>query len=202
MTFKVGITGGIGSGKSTVAQVFSTLGVPVYYADDAAKHIMNVNPEVKQAIVGIFGEDVYEGGTLQRKVLSSKVFNDKNKLAQLNAIVHPATIRFGNEWLARQTYPYAIKEAALLFETGTAAQLDFIIGVYAPDALRIHRVMERDNVSRELVKQRMEKQIQEQIKMRLCDAVIVNNDQEMVIPQVLALHEQLLERAKAKDQTI
>lgn len=201
MTFKVGITGGIGSGKSTVAQVFSTLGVPVYYADDAAKHIMNVNPEVKQAIVGIFGEDVYEGGTLQRKVLSSKVFNDKNKLAQLNAIVHPATIRFGNEWLARQTYPYAIKEAALLFETGTAAQLDFIIGVYAPDALRIHRVMERDNVSRELVKQRMEKQIQEQIKMRLCDAVIVNNDQEMVIPQVLALHEQLLERAKAKDQT-
>ncbi|MCM5528165.1 dephospho-CoA kinase [Parasegetibacter sp. NRK P23] len=201
MTFKVGITGGIGSGKSTVAQVFSTLGVPVYYADDAAKHIMNVNPEVKQAIVGIFGEDVYEGGTLQRKVLSSKVFNDKNKLAQLNAIVHPATIRFGNEWLARQTYPYAIKEAALLFETGTAAQLNFIIGVYAPDALRIHRVMERDNVSRELVKQRMEKQIQEQIKMRLCDAVIVNNDQEMVIPQVLALHEQLLERAKAKDQT-
>lgn len=201
MTFKVGITGGIGSGKSTVAQVFSTLGVPVYYADDAAKHIMNVNPEVKQAIVGIFGEDVYEGGTLQRKVLSSKVFNDKNKLAQLNAIVHPATIRFGNEWLARQTYPYAIKEAALLFETGTAAQLDFIIGVYAPDALRIHRVMERDNVSKELVKQRMEKQIQEQIKMRLCDAVIVNNDQEMVIPQVLALHEQLLERAKAKDQT-
>lgn len=201
MTFKVGITGGIGSGKSTVAQVFSTLGVPVYYADDAAKHIMNVDTEVKQAIMAIFGEEVYEGGTLQRKALSAKVFNDKNKLAQLNAIVHPATIRFGNEWLARQTYLYAIKEAALLFETGTAAQLDFIIGVYAPDTLRIHRVMERDNVSMELVKQRMEKQIQEQIKMRLCDAVIINNDQEMVIPQVLALHEQLLERAQAKDQT-
>ena len=201
MTFKVGITGGIGSGKSTVAQVFSTLGVPVYYADDAAKHIMNVDPAVKEAIITLFGEEVYEGGTLQRKTLSAKVFNDKDKLAQLNAIVHPATIRFGNEWLERQTYPYAIKEAALLFETGTAAQLDFIIGVYAPDTLRIHRVMERDGVSRELVKQRMEKQIQEQIKMRLCDAVIVNNDQEMVIPQVLALHEQLLERAQTKDQT-
>lgn len=201
MTFKVGITGGIGSGKSTVAQVFSTLGVPVYYADDAAKHIMNVDPAVKQAIIAIFGEEVYEGGTLQRKALSAKVFNDKDKLTQLNAIVHPATIRFGNEWLERQTYPYAIKEAALLFETGTAAQLDFIIGVYAPDTLRIHRVMERDGVSGELVKQRMEKQIQEQIKMRLCDAVIVNNDQEMVIPQVLALHEQLLERAQTKDQT-
>ena len=201
MTFKVGITGGIGSGKSTVAQVFSTLGVPVYYADDAAKHIMNVAPAVKEAIIAIFGEEVYDGGTLQRKALSAKVFNDKDKLAQLNAIVHPATIRFGNEWLERQTYPYAIKEAALLFETGTAAQLDFIIGVYAPDTLRIHRVMERDGVSRELVKQRMEKQIQEQIKMRLCDTVIVNNDQEMVIPQVLALHKQLLERAQAKDQT-
>lgn len=201
MTFKVGITGGIGSGKSTVAQVFSTLGVPVYYADDAAKHIMNVDPAMKEAIIAIFGEEVYEGGTLQRKALSAKVFNDKDKLAQLNAIVHPATIRFGNEWLERQTYPYAIKEAALLFETGTAAQLDFIIGVYAPDTLRILRVMERDGVSRELVKQRMEKQIQEQIKMRLCDAVIVNNDQEMVIPQVLALHEQLLERAQTKDQT-
>ena len=201
MTFKVGITGGIGSGKSTVAQVFSTLGVPVYYADDAAKHIMNVAPAVKEAIIAIFGEEVYDGGTLQRKALSAKVFNDKDKLAQLNAIVHPATIRFGNEWLERQTYPYAIKEAALLFETGTAAQLDFIIGVYAPDTLRIHRVMERDGVSRELVKQRMEKQIQEQIKMRLCDTVIVNNDQEMVIPQVLALHEQLLERAQTKDQT-
>ena len=201
MTFKVGITGGIGSGKSTVAQVFSTLGVPVYYADDAAKHIMNVDPAVKEAITAIFGEEVYEGGTLQRKALSAKVFNDKDKLAQLNAIVHPATIRFGNEWLERQTYPYAIKEAALLFETGTAAQLDFIIGVYAPDTLRIHRVMERDGVSRELVKQRMEKQIQEQIKMRLCDTVIVNNDQEMVVPQVLALHQQLLERAQTKDQT-
>ncbi|MGV3767816.1 MAG: dephospho-CoA kinase [Chitinophagaceae bacterium] len=201
MTFKVGITGGIGSGKSTVAQVFSTLGVPVYYADDAAKHIMNVDPTVKGAIMATFGEEVYAGGTLQRKVLSAKVFNNKDKLAQLNAIVHPATIRFGNEWLGRQTYPYAIKEAALLFETGTAGQLDFVIGVYAPDALRIHRVMERDGVSRELVKQRMEKQIQEQIKMRLCDAVIVNNDQEMVIPQVLALHEQLLQRAHTKNTT-
>ena len=201
MTFKVGITGGIGSGKSTVAHVFSTLGVPVYYADDAAKHIMNVDPAVKEAITALFGEEVYEGGTLQRKALSAKVFNDKDKLAQLNAIVHPATIRFGNEWLERQTYPYAIKEAALLFETGTAAQLDFIIGVYAPDTLRIRRVMERDGVSRELVKQRMEKQIQEQIKMRLCDTVIVNNDQEMVIPQVLALHEQLLQRAHTKNTT-
>lgn len=194
--YKVGITGGIGSGKSTVCRVFSLLGIPVYYADDAAKEIMHKDEQLKASIKHHFGENIYdENGQLQRAALGKIVFNDKDKLELLNSLVHPATIRQGEEWAARQQAPYVIKEAALLFESGSAASLDVIIGVTAPQPLRILRVMKRDNVSREDVLARMYKQIEEPVKMKLCDFVIHNDDQQMVIPQVLKLHAQLLERA-------
>lgn len=192
---KVGITGGIGSGKSTVTRIFSTLGVPVYFADDAAKRLMNEDADLQFQLIKAFGADTYFEGVLNRKYLSSIVFNNPSKLELLNSIVHPLTINDAAAWMAKQNAPYLIKEAALIFESGSQDMLDHVIGVYAPESLRIHRVMKRDGVSREEVKARMRKQIEETIKMRLCDTVILNDEQHMVIPQVLELHEQLMERS-------
>jgi dephospho-CoA kinase len=188
---KIGITGGIGSGKSMVAKVFEHLGIPVYNADTAAKSLMENDPALRASITELFGPEAYLNGTLNRSYISSLVFKDRSKLEALNALVHPATIKYGKDWMSLQTPPYAIKEAALIFESGTQNELDYVIGVYAPQALRIHRVMQRDNLTREQVLQRMANQIEESIKMRLCDFVVVNDDQQLVLPQVLALHERL-----------
>lgn len=191
MTLKIGITGGIGSGKSTVAKVFETLGVPVYYADEAAKRIMNEDALLKQQIIEHFGPATYKNNQLDRHYLASMVFNNKAKLELLNSLVHPATIRDGEQWMQQQTTPYAIKEAALIFESGTQDQLDYIIGVSAPAPLRILRAMKRDGSTREQVMARMNKQIQEVIKIRLCDFIVYNDEQQPVIPQVLELHGKL-----------
>lgn len=193
---KVGITGGIGSGKSLVTRIFSTLGVPVYYADDAAKRLMNEDVSIREQLISAFGESTYSDGLLNRKYLSSLVFTDPSKLAQLNAIVHPVTINDAAVWMERQHAPYVIKEAALIFESGSQDMLDHVIGVYAPESLRIHRVMKRDGITREDVKSRMGKQIEETIKMRLCDTVILNDEQHMVIQQVLDVHHELLNRSR------
>jgi dephospho-CoA kinase len=195
---RVGLTGGIGSGKSTIAGIFEVLGIPVSFADREAKRIMNEDPDLKAQITGYFGPDAYIGGTLNRSWLASEVFTDPVKLETLNSFVHPATIRQGEKWMRSVTgrAPYAIREAALIFETRAAAQLDFIIGVNAPTALRIHRTMQRDHRTREEVLQRMHNQIDEEIKMRLCDAVIQNDGQQAVLPQVLALHQRLLKLAE------
>ncbi|MBV7529326.1 dephospho-CoA kinase [Chitinophaga sp. sic0106] len=196
---KVGITGGIGSGKSTVSKIFELLGIPVYYADDKAKDILVRDQELAEQVKHHFGADIYEtDGTLNRKRLGNIVFNDKDKLALLNSLVHPATIRDSNNWAAEQQAPYVLKEAALLFETESFHHLDKIIGVSAPQPLRLLRVMKRDNASRNDVLARMHKQIDETIKMRLSDYVIYNDEQHMVIPQVLALHQTLLELAAQK----
>ena len=192
MILKVGLTGGIGSGKTTVAQIFITLGIPVFFADDVAKKIMNEDVELMQNIQHTFGIEAYENGKLNRKYLADIVFKDPLKLEQLNALVHPATINAAEKWMQQQSTSYIIKEAALLFEAGTAAGLDYVIGVYAPQHVRIQRVMQRDNVTREEVIARMNKQINEEIKMRLCDFVIVNDEQQLVIPQVIELHQQLI----------
>jgi dephospho-CoA kinase len=189
---KIGITGGIGSGKTTVAKVFETLGIPVYYADDEAKRIMNEDEELKKKITANFGNESYENGKLNRAYLASVVFNDSYKLDLLNSIVHPATIKDAEQWMQNKNTPYALKEAALLFESGAAENLDYVIGVTAPQPLRIKRVMERDAVTREEVLKRINRQIEEDIKMKLCDFVIVNDEQQLVIPQVLQLHKQLL----------
>jgi dephospho-CoA kinase len=189
---KVGITGGIGSGKSTVSRIFELLGVPVYYADTAAKEIMHTDEELKAKVQEHFGPDIYKDGKLDRAALGKIVFNDKEQLELLNSLVHPATIRHSDEWASRQNAPYVLKEAALLFESGSSQSLDKIIGVFAPQPLRLLRVMKRDNATREEVLARMNKQIDENIKMRLCDYVIHNDEQQLVIPQVLSLHETLL----------
>ncbi len=189
---KIGITGGIGSGKSTVAKAFEMLGMPVYYADVASKKIMNEDASIKQHIIELFGNQAYKNEQLNRYFIAEVVFNNPEKLEQLNAIVHPATIKAADIWMQLQTTPYALKEAALIFESGAQEFLDYVIGVYTPKPLRIQRVMQRDACTRDEVLARMNRQMDDEIKMKLCDYVINNNEQELVLPQVIELHEKLL----------
>lgn len=193
---KIGLTGGIGSGKSTVAQIFEVLSVPVYYADRAAKYLMNDDYDLKDKIISTFGYQSYKEGKLDRQYLANLVFSDKAKLELLNSIVHPATIRDGEEWMQKQTTPYAIKEVAILFESGLEEYFDYIIGVTAPEPLRIQRVITRDQLTEDEVRQRLRQQMDEAEKMSKCDFVINNDEVEAVLPQVLLIHESLLKESK------
>jgi dephospho-CoA kinase len=195
MSLRIGITGGIGSGKTTVAKIFEVLGIPVYYADDAAKVLMNTDKELKKQIKKHFGEESYVNDQLDRKYLGSQVFNDIYKLDLLNSLVHPVTIANAEKWMAEQKGSYGIKEAALFYESGSAENIDYMIGVYAPQHLRIKRVMDRDAVTRDEVLKRINHQINEELKMKLCDFVIINDEQQLVIPQVMALHQKFITSA-------
>jgi dephospho-CoA kinase len=192
---KVGITGGIGSGKTVVCQVFHTLGIPVFYADEAAKFLMEHDEELIKNIQSVFGKEVYEGKKLQREKLAAMVFNQTEKLELLNSLVHPTVGKQATKWMQQQTTPYAIKEAAILFESGSYKDLDKIIGVYSPKELRVQRVLKRDSSTTENVMQRMAKQMDEEEKMKRCDFVIINDGKEAILPQVLKIHQQLLELA-------
>lgn len=191
---KVGITGGIGSGKSTVCQVFETLGIPVLYADTIAKQLMEHDLALQAAIIQLLGSEAYIGKQLNKTYVANLVFHDKNKLAQLNDIIHPATIAYGDKWMQAQIGPYAVKEAALFFETGSHKHMDVIIGVDAPVALRIQRTMQRDQCTEAKVLERMAQQMDATEKMSLCDEVILNDDKTSIIDQVWAIHQKLLLR--------
>jgi len=190
----IGITGGIGSGKSTVAGIFEALGIPVYYADKEAKKLMSEDEALIQSIKENFGERAYVNGELDRGYLASKVFNDTEKLALLNSLVHPATIAAADKWMKAQNAPYVLKEAALIFESESHQYLDFVIGVSSPEELRIRRTMKRDGISREMVQSRMAQQMNEEEKMRLCKYIIINDEQQLILPQVLELHEEFMKR--------
>ena len=196
---RIGITGGIGSGKTTVARIFEVLGIPVYYADDAAKRLMNEDEELQQKIIENFGPEVYENKQLNRTKLASLVFNDPQKLALLNTLVHPATIADAENWMKNighennsSEIPFAIKEAALLFESGAQKNLDYVIGVNAPYKLRLQRAMKRDKLTKEAVESRLNKQMDETKKMNLCNFIITNDEEQLLIPQVEELHRKLL----------
>lgn len=191
---RIGITGGIGSGKSTVAGIFSVLGIPVYDSDSTSKRLMEEDAELKKKIIQSFGVESYSNGNLNRKYLSEQVFNDQKKIELLNSIVHPATIKDAEEWMKKQNAPYTIKEAALIFESGSNKFLDFVIGVSSPLTLRIERTMQRGNITEAQVKSRIKMQMDEEEKMRLCNYVIFNDEQQMLIPQVLLLHEKFLKQ--------
>lgn len=194
---RIGLTGGIGSGKSTVAHIFNVLGIPVYDADTAAKKLMAEDENLKKNIINAFGKESYIDGSLNRKFLSEAVFNDENKIKLLNSFVHPATIHDADEWMKKQNAPYIIKEAALIFESGSNKYLDFVIGVKSPLSLRIQRTMKRNNISFQQVEARIKLQMDEDEKMKLCDYIIVNDEQQMLIAQVLLLHEKFLKKGKA-----
>lgn len=192
---KVGITGGIGSGKTTVCRIFETLGIPVYYADDRAKWLMNNDPTLKEAIRALFGPSAYTAaGELNRPYLAKAAFGNADLLQQLNALVHPAVWRDGEQWQeAHHDAPYTLKEAALLYESGGHQLLDRMIVVYAPTELRIRRVMRRDGVDRADVEARIARQLPDEEKVRRADFVIYNDGEQLLVPQVWAIHRQLLE---------
>lgn len=190
MGIKVGIAGGIGSGKTIICQVFKILGIPVYNADLEAKLIMNKSDQVRLAIMHEFGDQSYTNGILNREFLAAQVFNDKDKLAQLNRIVHPAVIQAAEDWADEQVAPYSLKEASILFESGSYKKVDYSILVTAPLEIRIARVMERDQVTRDQVLARMNNQMSDEEKAELADFVIINDGIRAIIPQVMALHHQ------------
>jgi dephospho-CoA kinase len=191
---QVGITGGIGSGKSTAAAIFRTMGIPVYDADSRAKALMEGSPELVQAIQFHFGEGMYDAeGRLQRAALAALVFPDQEKLKLLESLVHPAVFKDGLEWhQAQRDVPYTLKEAALLFESGSYLGLDYIIAVTAPQELRLQRVMQRDGATREAVLQRMDKQWPEEKKVRRSHFVLHNDGSRSLLKQVLAVHKELV----------
>jgi dephospho-CoA kinase len=191
MSIIIGLTGGIGSGKSTVAKIFAQLGIPVLDADATAKAIMNEDHSVKTKLIELFGEDAYKDNQLNRPYIAQLVFEDAFKLQQLNAIIHPITIQYAKDWASKQSAPYVIKEAALFFESGSSEGVEKIIGVTAPKHIRIQRVMQRDQMTREDVIKRMEHQLEDSLKMKLCDWVIQNDDMHLLIPQILAIHQEI-----------
>jgi len=192
---KIGLTGGIGSGKTTVAKIFEVLNVPVYYADEATKRLYHTDAALMALIKKHFGENIYTAGILNRSELSEIIFSDPEKLTLLNQLAHPPTIKDAEDWISKQTSSYIIKEAALLFESGSNLGLDYIIGVRSPLELRIKRTMERNGIGKYEVMKRMERQMNEESKMNQCDFIIENNEQEFVISQVLSLHKKFIEMA-------
>lgn len=192
---RIGLTGGIGSGKTTVARIFESLGVPVYNADEAARRLMQEDAGLVKAISEKFGMDVYQNGKLDRAKLASLVFGYPEKINWLNALIHPVTIADAKAWMNRQQAPYVIKEAALLFESGAAEGLDLIIGVTAPESLRIQRVKRRDQLEEKEIKKRMQHQLEESIKQKLCDYTITNDESTPLLEQILEIDAALKKRA-------
>jgi dephospho-CoA kinase len=192
MTLKVGITGGIGSGKSTVCKVIEALGFPVFYADIEAKKIIETDSQVISKISEIFGSKIYSSGRLDRKQLASIVFNDKNLLGRLNGIVHPAVAQQFNVWAnSKPEYSIVFEEAAILFESGAYKHMDKTIVVTAPLDVRLMRVVNRNGVSIEDVRQRMANQFSQDDLIKLANYVIDNDGDKLILPQVLSIIENL-----------
>lgn len=192
MSVKVGITGGIGSGKTLVCKIFEYLGVPVFYADDEAKRIMVEDKDVKARLISLLCKPAYRGPDLDTAYIASKIFRDENLLKKMNAIVHPAVHEAFIDWANRQgDVPYVIEEAALIFESGAADRLDAIVEVYASEDTRIRRVCERDGVDETMVRNRMQHQMDEEEKRTLADHVILNDENDLLLPQIVELHNTL-----------
>ena len=192
---KVGITGGIGSGKTTICRIFETLGIPVFYADTVAKEIMVNDAILIQGVKDTFGKESYlPGDILNNKHIAGIVFNDAEELAKLNALVHPAVFRAFDSWAIQlpEKVPYILKEAALLFESGSYKMCDKNILVTAPLELKLDRVMKRDGVTADQVKARMDKQFTDEKKIQMADYLINNNETDSLINQVMGLHQLFL----------
>jgi dephospho-CoA kinase len=186
---KIGVTGGIGAGKSVVCKVFSLLGIPVYDADSMAKTVMDTNKTLQKMLQSVFGTDIISDGIPDRKALARIVFDDQEALDKLNAIVHPEVHRNFLSWLEKHRHhPYIIKEAAIMFESGAHAMLDFVILITAPEELRMRRIMSRDGGTEESIRKRMERQWPDEKKIPLAEMVIRNDNTRMLVPAILKLH--------------
>jgi dephospho-CoA kinase len=192
-TLKIGITGGIGSGKTTVCKIFETLGIPIYYADDRAKHLMTADETLITGIQNLFGMAAYApDGSLNRPYIAQIAFNDPSKLKALNALVHPAVRYDAKMWHESQlNKPYTLQEAALLFENGSYSLFDKIIVVSAPQEVRLQRVLQRDKIDSKAVLARMAQQLPEMDKLNKADFVVYNDGKTLLVPQVMAIHQKL-----------
>lgn len=180
---KIGLTGGIGAGKSIVAKIFATMGFPVFYSDQVGKQLMSEDQHVKQKVIDVFGEEAYKNGDLNRGLLAEKVFSDNSLKKELNNIVHPAVRKAFESWCKEQTTMIVFNEAAILFETGSYKTFDGTILVYAPESIRVERVMKRDSATESQVQERMRNQWSDQEKRMLSDFEIINDNQHLLVPQ-------------------
>ena len=197
MALRVGVTGGIGSGKSTVCKVFRLLGAPVFEADLVARQLMDTNEKIRYRLISLFGNDVYTSDArVDRKKLASLIFNDDIQLQKVNELVHPVVRTEFIEWADKQETPYVIHEAAILFETGFYKMMDFTILVSAPEEQRIKRVLKREGVRLEQVKERIQKQWNDEEKRKLASLEIRNADNDMIIPLIIKIDKQLREYGK------
>ena len=199
MARRLGITGGIGSGKTTVCRIFRVLGVPVFVADVAARQLMNNDPVIRSEINKIAGKDLYEGGELDRRELARLIFNEPDMLQKVNASVHPAVLREFEAWSSVIDAPYVIMEAAILFEARADRLVDRVISISAPVEERISRVMGRSEISREEVLERINNQMEDNEREEQSYYVINNADNEMIIPEILKIHDDML-RLAAKER--
>ena len=186
---KIGITGGIGSGKSTVCEVFKLLDVPVFHADLAARQVQDNDPAIKSELKELFGDAIYTpAGVLDRRALASLIFANVNLLQKVNSLIHPAVQQRFNEWLkTKSELDYVLYEAAILIEGGNQAALDLIILVVADEEIRIRRVVKRDHINNEQVKDRIRNQLSDEEKMKFADYILVNNNNNLIIPEILKL---------------
>lgn len=199
---KVGITGGIGAGKSIITKIFSILGVPVYDADTEAKKLYETDKALLSAIKQEFGASVFAAsGALDRAALAGAVFNKPERLAKLNGLVHPRVANHFAQWVSRQRAPYVLKEAALLFESGSAKGLDIVIVITAPEALRLRRVLARDTRTEQQIRDIMARQMPESEKVAQADFLIANDETGMVVPRVLDVHKSLLALTLSEHQS-
>ena len=189
---KIGITGGIGSGKTFICKLFNAMAVPVYNADEEAKKLMNTDIRIKERLIAEFGAETYPDGKLDRAFLAQRIFSDSAKLELVNGIIHPIVIQEAKEWAAQQKSRYTLKEAALLFESGSYKDLDYTILVTAPLSVRFQRVIKRDKVTEGQVMERINKQLADEEKLKLADFVIVNDGTTPLLPQVWNLHQKFL----------
>lgn len=191
-TLRLGITGGIGSGKTSVCRVFNVLGIPCFSADPAAREIMDSDADVMLKVNSIAGKDLYQNGSLDRMELAKLIFNNSSLLSKINSLVHPIVFRRFCEWQLEQDSPYVIMEAAILFESGAARLVDKVATVVAPVEERIQRVMSRNNLNQEQIIERMKNQMDDEQRMKLSDYVIYNSENDMIIPAILKIHDDLL----------
>jgi len=188
----VGLTGGIGSGKTTVAKQFMALGIPVYIADEEAKKLMNTSQVIKRKLIQLFGNEAYVNDGLNKPFIANIIFNDKSYLEKMNAIVHPQVAAHFKKWVLKQNAPYVIKEVAILFENDGYKQCDYVITVTAPKNIRIERLLERDPTTKDKIEAIMKNQWSDEEKIKLSDYVITNIDLENTKIKVLKIHKEIL----------